>query len=78
MASSLLQRIVLLSKEPSSYSGIAAILGGSVMLGLDVSGWTQVLTGLGMVAGVIATVMLDNSHKVELAASKTTEPPKEG
>ncbi len=78
MVSGILNRIVLLSKEPSTFAGIAGILGASAILGLDVSAWTQVLTGVGMVAGVIATVMLDNSHKVELAASKAAETPKEG
>ena len=80
MSSSILNRIVLLSKEPSTFAGIAGVLGASAILGLDIPAWTQILTGIGMVAGVIATVMLDNSHRVELGTSKTTnvETPKEG
>jgi hypothetical protein len=53
------KRGLKLLQEPSTYAGLAAFLGGSAILGLDVDGWIQVFAAVAAVAGAVAMFVLD-------------------
>ena len=57
------ERILKLMKEPSTFAGLAAFLGGAVVLGLDVDMWQQVFGAVAAVAGVVAMLVLDPADK---------------
>ena len=44
-------------KEPSTYAGFAAVLGGAYVLGLDPTGWEAIFAAITAVAGVIAMLL---------------------
>ena len=53
------ERIIKLIKEPSTFAGLAAALGGVGMLGMGESEWTQIFGGVAVIAGLIAMFTLD-------------------
>ena len=53
------ERIIKLLKEPSTFAGLAAFLGGAAILGMDVAGWTQIFAAVAAVAGAVAMFVLD-------------------
>ena len=53
------KRILKLLKEPSTYAGLAGVLGGSAVLGLSEEGWMQIFGVVMAIAGTIAMLTLD-------------------
>ena len=46
-------------KEPSTFAGLAAILGGASIFGLSTETWTEVLGAFTAIAGAVAAVTAD-------------------
>lgn len=44
-------------KEPSTYAGLAVVMGGAYVFGLDPTGWEAVFAALASVAGVVAMLV---------------------
>ena len=57
------ERILKLLKEPSSYAGLAAALGGAAVLNLSTDMWMTVFGAVAAVAGAVAVFVLDPSDK---------------
>ena len=58
-------RILTLLREPSTFAGIAAALGGLGVAGLSEDLWLTIFGALAAVAGAIAAVTLDPADKGE-------------
>ena len=56
-------RILKLAKEPSSYAGLAGLVGGMSLLGLGVEGWEVIFGAVAAVAGAVAMFLLDPADK---------------
>ncbi len=54
-----MRRIIKLAKEPSTWSGIAAMLGGAAVLGFSEEVWMAIFGVFMAIAGAIAAVKLD-------------------
>lgn len=58
-----MEKILKLIKEPSTFAGLAAFLGGAIVLGMDVATWQAIFAAVASVAGAVAMVMLDPADK---------------
>lgn len=56
------KRIVGLLQEPSTYAGLAALLGGVSLFGLSETMWMSVFSVVMAAAGAYAMVVLDKPH----------------
>jgi len=54
-----MRRFIKLIKEPSTWTGIAALLGGAAVLGLSEEAWMSVFGVAMAIAGAYAAVKLD-------------------
>ena len=59
----MLTRIIKLLKEPSTYAGLAGVLGGAGILSMSEDQWLQIFGAVAAVAGAVAMVMLDSADK---------------
>jgi hypothetical protein len=57
------ERIIKLMKEPSTYAGLGAFLGGAAVLGLDTDSWMNIFGAVAAVAGAVAMFVLDPADK---------------
>ena len=57
----MMQRILKLLKEPSTFAGLAAALGGVGLMGLNEGGWLTLFGAVAAVAGAIAMLTLDSA-----------------
>ena len=57
------ERIIKLIKEPSTWAGIASVLGGAAIFGLGTEEWTQAIGGLMILIGAVASGKLDPADK---------------
>lgn len=55
----LLRKLLLRLKEPSTWAGLAAILGGQAIGGLSETQWVEILSLVMSLAGVIAMFVPD-------------------
>jgi hypothetical protein len=53
------KRILKLIKEPSTFAGLASMLGGISVAGLTEDMWLQIFGAVAAVAGVVAMFVLD-------------------
>ena len=53
------ERIIKLLKEPSTYAGLAAALGGGAVLGMSEDMWLTIFGAVAAVAGAVAMFVLD-------------------
>lgn len=70
----MLERILKLVKEPSTYAGLAGFLGGAGILGMTEDLWLQIFGAIASVAGVIAMFVLERGDEVP---TEPTTPPAE-
>jgi len=61
MTKSLLVRVLDMLKEPSSWAGVAGVLGGVGLFGFSTDMWGQVFSALMGVAGVLAMIISEKS-----------------
>jgi hypothetical protein len=54
-------RILKLLKEPSTFAGLAAALGGVGLMGLSEGGWLTIFGAISALAGAIAMLTLDSA-----------------
>lgn len=59
----MLERIIKLVQEPSTWAGLAGFLGGISLFGLGTELWTEIFGVVMAIAGIVGTVMLDNADK---------------
>lgn len=57
------KRIIKLLKEPSTIAGIGTLLGGAAIFGMGSEQWTDIIGGLMMALGTIASVVLDPADR---------------
>ncbi len=57
------KRLIKLLKEPSTYAGFAVLLSGMGIYGLSEDAWTQLFSGVAMIFGFLAMVVLDPGDK---------------
>jgi len=53
------EKIIKLAKEPSTFAGLAAAMGGVGIFGMSEDAWIQVFGAIAAVAGVVAFSVLD-------------------
>lgn len=53
------ERILKLLKEPSTFAGLAATLGGAAVLGMSTDTWMTIFGAVAAVAGAVAMFVLD-------------------
>lgn len=58
----LLRKILLRAREPSTWAGLAAVLGGQAVGGLTEVQWVEILGMIMSIAGVIAMFVSDPGH----------------
>jgi len=61
MTKSFLLRVLQMTKEPSSWAGLAGVLGGIGFFGFTTDMWGQVFSALVSVAGVLAMIIGEKS-----------------
>ena len=59
----MLKRVLKLLKEPSTYAGLAGMLGGMGILSMSEDQWLQIFGAVAAVAGAVAMFMLDPGDK---------------
>lgn len=57
------ERVLKLIREPSTWTGVASFLGGAAIFGIGEEQWSDILGGLMMSLGTIASVVLDPADK---------------
>ena len=60
-----MKRFLKLAKEPSTWAGLAGVLGAAAIGGINVEGWTTVFSVLAGICGVVAMFTLDPADKEE-------------
>lgn len=61
----MLDRILKLAKEPSTFAGIAGFLGGISLFGIAEDLWMQIFGAIAAIAGVLAAFLLDPGRESE-------------
>jgi len=63
MVNSFFYRILQAAQEPSSWAGIAAMLGSIGLFGLSGDIWSQIASAVMAAAGALALVLKEKSNK---------------
>ena len=62
------ERVFKLLQQPSTYAGLAGVLGGVGIFGLSETLWMQIFAVVMAVVGIVATVVLDPNS--DMSATK--------